>query len=116
MPVGIQPPGDGDSPEAVCQRCARKNGVAYVDPLRILLDPQAFATIPLVLQCEYGVLPVKRHGETLYVAVGELSGRTRDRLESFTGLKVVLCLALPDRFPEARRRVALGATDDAGSD
>ena len=103
MAVGCETPGDGDSPEAVCRRCARKRGVAFIDLARVVVDPEAFARVPVVLQDEYGVLPVKLDGGTLYVAVGELSGRTRERLESFTGLRVVQALAVAGEIPIARR-------------
>lgn len=85
---------------------AIRQGLGFVDLDRILIDKTAFEAIPIVLQCEFKVLPVKKDGSTLYVAMGEVSSETCAALASFTGLRIVPCLALPDCMPEARRRAA----------
>jgi type IV pilus assembly protein PilB len=83
------------SVDVVGQMLADTIGASYIRLDTVSIDPTAVALIPEEYQCEHGVLPYKRDGDSLYVAMSDpLDVVIIDDLTLSTGMRVVPALAL----------------------
>lgn len=88
------------------QMKAQTRGMAFADLDRVQIDPSAIASVPLSLIRGQHALPVKRDGNTLWVAFDEVDTGTVERIKEATGLQVIPVMCLPAALDEAIEKYA----------
>jgi type IV pilus assembly protein PilB len=76
-------------------------GVAFADLDRVQVDARAIASVPLSLIRGQHALPVKRDGNTLWVAFDEVDAGTIERIKEATGLHIIPVICMPSALDQA---------------
>ena len=85
----------------VCQARAQELGMAFADLDRIVVSPEARACLSPELSRELRVLPVKRDGNTLWLAMDEPDSDRIEKVKQATGLRVIPAMCLPAALDDA---------------
>lgn len=85
---------------------AQKRGMAFADLDRVQIDANAIASVPLSLIRGQRALPVKRDGNTLWVAFDEVDTNSVERIKEATGLRVIPVMCMPEALDEAIEKYA----------
>ena len=81
---------------------AQKIGMAFADLDRIVLDPKATSAISSSLARELRVLPVKRDGDTLWLAMDEPQAlEAAQKVREATGCRVIPVMCVSEALDAA---------------
>lgn len=86
---------------SIRQARAQEMGMAFVDLDRVRPDQLARESLSVDLTRELRVLPVKRDGNTLWLAMDEADPDRVAKVKEATGLRVVPVLCLPAALDDA---------------
>ena len=75
--------------------------MAFADLDRVRIEPEDRALIPVDVARELRALPVKRDGNTLWVAFAEPNSSSESKIASETGLRVIPVLCVPGALDDA---------------
>ncbi len=92
-----------DGPRERLMRKAGEVGLPFADLERITPDPAALIAIPQRIAKKYGVLPLKREGGNIWVAVGEQPFTKVEKLANEIGLMVFKVMSLQEATDELIR-------------
>lgn len=90
----------------ICQMKAQARGMAFADLGRVQIDASAIASVPIALIRGHHALPVKRDGNTPWVAFDEVDNNSVERIKEATGLRVIPVMCLPAALDEAIAKLA----------
>ncbi len=86
----------------VLQAKAQEAGIGFVDLDRVRIEPDAIACLSRELVTRHGVIPVKKDGSSLWLAMSDHQGMTiLDAVKEATGCRVVPVLATPSGIQHA---------------
>ncbi len=89
----------------VLQGRASEMGIGFADIDRIQIDPSAINVVPERILKNHTVLPVKKDGQTLYLAMGNVSNvQAIDDVRIASGCRVVPVLAVPGALEDAIKK------------
>ncbi|MEQ1821472.1 MAG: GspE/PulE family protein [Fimbriimonadaceae bacterium] len=92
------------------QAQAQEMGIAFVDLDRQQVDSSALNVVREQIAKNHSVLPVKKDGNNLYVAMSDVSNiPAQDAVRLASGLRVIPVLALPGAIDDAIRKYYGGA-------
>ena len=98
----------------VLQGRAIEMGIGFADVDRIQLDPSALNVVPERILKANNVLPVKKEGQTLYVAMANVQNvQAIDAVRSASGCRVVPVLAVGGAIEDALKKNFGGGQVDA---
>ncbi len=100
----------------VLQGRAAEMGIGFADVDRITIDPSALNVVPERILKAHNVLPVKKDGQTLYVAMASVQNvQAIDAVRSASGCRVVPVLAVNGAIEDALKKNFGGGQVDAGA-
>lgn len=79
--------------------------MAFADLERVQIQPDTLSLIPAELCREWRVLPVKRDGNTLWLALHEPGSAAIQRVKDATGLRVIPVMCVPKALDDALARL-----------
>lgn len=92
----------GLNPVHVYEAKAQEMGVAFVNLSTFKPDPSAINVVPDHVAKAHNVLPVKKEGQVLYVAMGDVNNlEVQDTLRMVSRCQIRPVLAVPDQIEQA---------------
>ncbi|CCW35010.1 type II secretion system protein E (GspE) [Chthonomonas calidirosea] len=92
----------GINPVHVYEAKAQEMGVAFVNLTTYKPDPSAINVVPDHVAKAHNVLPVKKDGQVLYVAMGDVNNlEVQDTLRMVSRCQIRPVLAVPDQIEQA---------------
>lgn len=87
------------------QAKAQEAGIGFVDLDRVRSEPDAIACLSRILVTQHNVIPVKRDGSSLWLAMSDdRGGSILDAVREATGCQVIPVLATPSDIQSAIQR------------
>ncbi len=89
----------------VIQARAQEQGIAFADLDRVQIDSRALNIVPERIVKMHSAIPVKKDGQTLYVAMANTSNiAALDEIRMTSGCRVIPVLAVPGAIEDAIRK------------
>jgi len=89
----------------VIQARAQEQGIAFADLDRVQIDSSALNIVPERIVKSHSAIPVKKDGQTLYVAMANASNiAALDDIRMASGCRVIPVLAVPGAIEDAIRK------------
>jgi type IV pilus assembly protein PilB len=86
----------------ILQAKAQEMGYAFADLDRVVIDPEAIASVPQTVCSEHKIIPVKRDGSNLWLALAEPNDRAAlEAVRVVANCRIIPVLAVSSAIDEA---------------